>query len=278
MPFEIQDDNAECDAGQYAVVKVGESDSLGCHDTVEEAQEQVDALYANESQINAEQPALERRVAPITEWGDGMSFSGYASVFDSPSQWMGFSETVTRGAFEKTLKARNNIMLLHSHNPDLILASTRAKTLTLEEDDHGLRVTADLADTTWGRDVAELVRRGDLGHMSFGFSVPPGGDEWTEDMSERAINEVRLHEVSTVGAPAYLSTSTDVRALPMPSCVGDGCHYVSALERFTFGEPLGADDADLLVRAVGELRIAETPRIPARLAALQLEHQQRREP
>ncbi len=50
--------------------------------------------------------------------------------------------------------------------------------------------------------------------MSFGFSVPRGGDVWSPDGGQRTLTEVRLHEVSVVtGQPAYAATSANVRKL-----------------------------------------------------------------
>jgi hypothetical protein len=46
--------------------------------------------------------------------------------------------------------------------------------------------------------------------MSFGFSVPTGGDAWSSDGSERTLNSVRLFEVSLVGNPAYTATAGTV--------------------------------------------------------------------
>ncbi len=40
--------------------------------------------------------------------------------------------------------------------------------MKLYEDEVGLRVEASLPNTTDGRDMAELLRRGDLNKMSFG--------------------------------------------------------------------------------------------------------------
>ena len=53
--------------------------------------------------------------------------------------------------------------------------------------------------------------RGDLGGMSFGFTVPKGGDAWFGDRRElRAIN---LFEISVVSAwPAYSGTVVAARA------------------------------------------------------------------
>jgi phage head maturation protease len=58
------------------------------------------------------------------------------------------------------------------------------------------------------------MRRGDVDSMSFGFSVPKGGDTWSPDGATRELREVRLHEVSIVTAfPAYAATTAGVRSL-----------------------------------------------------------------
>ena len=137
----------------------------------------------------------------------GMLFEGYAAVFNSPSEPLPFIEKIAPGAFRGSLKQRNDIKILWNHDTGSVLGSTRAGTLSLYEDDRGLRVRAQLPNTTLGRDTAELIKRGDVNAMSFGFSVPKNGDSWNENGTERTLNQVRLHEVSIVAFPAYTATS-----------------------------------------------------------------------
>jgi len=71
-----------------------------------------------------------------------------------------------------------------------------------------------MPDTQAARDLKELMRRGVVDSMSFGFSVPRGGDSWSEDGNTRELREVMLHEVSVVtGFPAYEATSAAVRSI-----------------------------------------------------------------
>ena len=160
---------------------------------------------------------MEQRTATSTielrEDGDGMTFRGYASVFNAPSQPLPFTEIVKPGAFKRSLQARNDIKLLWNHDTGQVLGSTRAGTLKLTEDSNGLFVEATLPNTTMGRDAKELIKRGDVNAMSFGFSVPSGGDSWSDDGSTRELNSVRLHEISIVAFPAYSQTAgtTSVR-------------------------------------------------------------------
>jgi HK97 family phage prohead protease len=165
------------------------------------------------SQESEQMAKIEKRTNEVqfelraVEGGDGMTFTGYAAVFNSPSEPLPFIERIAPGAFKRSLKARNDIKLLFNHDTGSVLGSTRAGTLKLEEDSYGLRVTATLPPTTLGNDVKVLVQRGDISAMSFGFSVPANGDSWNTDGTERTLRSVRIHEVSIVAFPAYSQTA-----------------------------------------------------------------------
>jgi HK97 family phage prohead protease len=191
----------------------------------------------------------------IRDTGDGMSFSGYAAVFDSPSEPLPFLETIRAGAFAKSLKSRNNVMMLWSHDTSQPLASTRSKTMRLYEDTRGLMVEADLPQTSLGRDVSELLRARVVDSMSFGFSVPRNGDVWSADGMTRELVEVRLHEVSVVAFPAYAKTSASVRSLDaLADRIGtDASVLSSALDALESGDTLTRDQATLLASVVDTL-------------------------
>lgn len=144
----------------------------------------------------------------IRSAGDGMQFSGYAAVFNSDSEPLPFIEQIAPGAFKRSLGSGREIRMFNNHNTDQVLATTRNGSLTLTEDSRGLWVEAQLPDTTVGRDLSTLIANGTVHSMSFGFSVPAGGDSWSEDGRSRVLREVVLHEVSIVqGFPAYPETS-----------------------------------------------------------------------
>jgi HK97 family phage prohead protease len=135
-------------------------------------------------------------------------FSGYAAVFNSPSEPLPFTETIAPGAFRRTLKSDREIRMFVNHDMGQILATTRNNSLRLVEDARGLRAEADLPDTTAGRDLATLIESGVVHSMSFGFSIPRGGDSFSDNGQTREIREAILHEVSVItGWPAYKATS-----------------------------------------------------------------------
>jgi hypothetical protein len=193
------------------------------------------------------------------EGSDGMTFEGYASVFNSQSEDLGgFREVVAPGAFKRSLRSRNDIKLLWNHDTGSVLGSTRAGTVTLVEDERGLKVRAQLPNTTLGRDTAELIRRGDVDSMSFGFSVIK--DTWDESGTNRTLNAVRLHECSIVPFPAYSGTAgtTTMRGLDKVAKRAnvDADELADALLKIEEGAELSADEANLLSRVVDELKPA----------------------
>lgn len=159
--------------------------------------------------------------------GDGLTFEGYAAVFDSPSLPMSFSnieggrtfrEVIRPGAFTRSLNAKPNVYLVVNHDilgSALPLASTRSQTMELAQDDHGLRVSASLPDNERGHEVRDAVARGIVTGMSFRFSQPVAKLEDAPDGGLiRVLSEVRLGpEVSVTPFPAYDLTSAAIRHL-----------------------------------------------------------------
>ncbi len=144
----------------------------------------------------------------------GTTIEGYAAVFDNLSEDLGgVREIIASGSFKRTLKAGADVRALVDHDPSKILGRNKAGTLTLREDDHGLKVRIKPPDTTAGRDIVESMRRGDVDQMSFAFSVV--ADSWQNIDGEevRTITDVDLHDVSIVTYPAYPDTAVAVRSL-----------------------------------------------------------------
>jgi HK97 family phage prohead protease len=121
-----------------------------------------------------------------------------------------FKEVIAPGAFRKTLSETPDVRLLVNHE-GLPLARTKNGTLTLSEDEIGLRFDAEIADTQEGRDIYTLVERGDVDQMSFAFRVIR--QKWNNDRTERMLTEVSLADgdVSVVTYPAYTATTVEAR-------------------------------------------------------------------
>lgn len=143
----------------------------------------------------------------------GVLVEGYAAVFNEETDIGGmFRERIEPGAFSEAI-GRDDVVFLINHD-GLPLARTRSGTLTLSEDERGLKISTRLeADDP---DVARIVgkmKRGDLDKMSFAFW--PDLQEWDDsgDVPLRTIKKASLHDVSIVTTPAYDGTEIGLRSL-----------------------------------------------------------------
>lgn len=137
---------------------------------------------------------------------------GYAAMFDELSEDLGgFREQIAPGAFAKSLGG--DVRALFNHDPNLLLGRTKSKTLTLAEDQRGLRVEITLPNTSAARDLLENMRVGNVDQMSFGFRTIR--DKWDEVDGKlvRTLLEVRLLDVSPVTFPAYPQTEIAKRSM-----------------------------------------------------------------
>jgi HK97 family phage prohead protease len=153
---------------------------------------------------------LEVRATP----DGGAILEGYATVYDyaysiGDVDRGGFMETIVKGSAAKSA-AEADVRLLINHE-GIPLARTRSGTMTLESDDIGLRVTAQLDPMNpLSASLRSAMERGDMDQMSFAFRVLR--DEWNSDYSERKIYELKLFDVSMVTYPANPATVAKVRS------------------------------------------------------------------
>jgi len=153
---------------------------------------------------------LEVRATP----DGGAILEGYATVYDyaysiGDVDRGGFMETIMRGAAAKSA-GEADVRLLINHE-GIPLARTKSGTMTLESDDIGLRVTAELDPMNpLSASLRSAMERGDMDQMSFAFRVLR--DEWNSDYSERKIYELKLFDVSMVTYPANPATVAKVRS------------------------------------------------------------------
>lgn len=166
--------------------------------------------------------------------------TGYAAVFDRRSlelrdkQGRAFVETIDPAAFNNTLKLTQrkqaDVLALWNHDTRHLLGRVSSGTLQLSVDEVGLRYEVELPDTTTGRDVAELLRRGDIRGSSFGFrAINP---TWSDDdgVLMRRITEAALVDTSPVTSPAYPDTDAGLRSVAL--AVGrDPAEVRAALEQ-----------------------------------------------
>lgn len=140
---------------------------------------------------------------------------GLAARYNSPSHDLGgFVEIIRQGAFTESLANNDEVVCLFNHDNNQLLGRNSSGTLKLTESDEGLAMELLPPDTTLGHDIRELIQRGDLSKMSFGFYVLE--EEWSTDDQGQTVRElikVKLCDVSIVTSPAYEATSVSLRCL-----------------------------------------------------------------
>ena len=152
-----------------------------------------------------------------------MVVEGYATTFNMPYRLSGdekitVNEQVDRNAFAET--DMSDVIMQYDHK-GRVFARMSNGTLQLSQDDHGLKILADLGGTEIGRQLFEEIRGGYTNKMSFGFTVPEGGDVRTRSKGEdghitilRTITKIgKLYDVSAVSLPANDATEISSRTI-----------------------------------------------------------------
>jgi HK97 family phage prohead protease/HK97 family phage major capsid protein len=156
--------------------------------------------------------AAETRVGEIRAAetdGPALRLEGYAAKFDTVTNIGPFREKVDAAAFDAVLDQDVRFLINHEGLP---LARTKNGTLKMEVRQEGLWMQADMVDTQASRDLYNMVQRGDIDQMSFGFTISP--ENWRKDESGvRVISKVnRLLDVSAVTFAAYPTTTLEARS------------------------------------------------------------------
>ena len=152
---------------------------------------------------------------------DSRTVEGYAVVFNSQSEDLGFYETINPAAITEEVLKRSDVFCLFNHDQDKVLARSKYGTgsLQLQLDEQGLKYTFTAPNTDLGDELLEYLRRGDIDSSSFAFTVSTdeGSEVWTTGTDGRQYREIlkidELHDVSPVWNPAYSSTSVSQRTL-----------------------------------------------------------------
>lgn len=152
---------------------------------------------------------------------DSRTVEGYAVVFNSQSEDLGFYETINPTAITEEVLMRSDVFCLFNHDQDKVLARSKYGTgsLQLQLDEQGLKYTFTAPNTDLGDELLEYLRRGDIDSSSFAFTVSTdeGSEVWTTGTDGRQYREIlkidELHDVSPVWNPAYTSTTVSQRTL-----------------------------------------------------------------
>jgi uncharacterized protein len=139
------------------------------------------------------------------------TISGYAALFDVLSNELapGLRERIAPGAFDRALPV-SDVTANINHDDAYLLGRTSSGTLKLSVDERGLLFDVTLPDTTYARDLGELMKRGDMQECSFAFTVSQdniASQKVSDTEVVQTIKDIeRLYDVSVVTRGAYSQT------------------------------------------------------------------------
>jgi hypothetical protein len=154
---------------------------------------------------------------------DGSTLEGYAAKFNELSRPVKsphgdyFQEVILPGAFTEYLASDEDVHAMWEHTPWLLLGCRSAGTLSVWEDEIGLRFKCTLPETPFVDAMKVSMKRGDIKGMSFGFTTPPGGDQWEPMRSPlghrvRSLSKVECKEITVTWRPVYKNTEVALRS------------------------------------------------------------------
>lgn len=148
-------------------------------------------------QANIHYPLEEISVRKSGKPNSLFNASGRASVTgQSYDLFPGVREQIAPGAFDEVLTTDPDVHALWDHDTRFVLARTRNGTLQLNSGPRGLSYMANVADTSYARDLQHLLERGDIDQASFAFTVAEDGDQWT--MTEENGRSVIQRTISRI--------------------------------------------------------------------------------
>jgi len=140
---------------------------------------------------------------------------GVGVIYDKEVElWDGYYEKIDRNAFKDCLKGNPEIKSFFNHDPNYVLSTTASDpALVISDMGDGLMFSSPIPDTSYGRDLIENLKRGNVKGASFTFTV--NRDSVTVDKDgnyHRSIDDATIYELGPVTNPAYTQTSVGLRS------------------------------------------------------------------
>ncbi|MGD9276351.1 MAG: HK97 family phage prohead protease [Candidatus Pacearchaeota archaeon] len=159
-------------------------------------------------------------VRMVEEENEVPKIVGYAAVFNQLSDDLGgFREKIKRGFFSDVLD--DDVRALFNHDENMVLGRTKNGTLILEEDKKGLKIEITPPETSYAKDLMNLIKRGDINQMSFQWITEK--DQWDSEDKNNVVRTLvkakELWDVSPVTFPAYPQTIAGMRKTTPPKQV-----------------------------------------------------------
>lgn len=179
----------------------------------------IDTSGSNSIPADGEYRTVPFNVGDVEANGDGLTFSGYAAVFNQTARIAGwdedFDEQIAPGAFRAVADGQYPVLMFEHGKHPLIGTMPLGKITSAREDPSGLFIEARLIDNWLIQPVRDAVAAEALDGMSFRFTVNDDGETWMDrdgDVPLRTLSSVSVPELGPVVFPAYEPTTASVRS------------------------------------------------------------------
>jgi len=175
---------------------------------------------SNSAPLDGEVRTVPFDLAAAERHGDGLTFEGYAAVYNTPARISGidedFDEQIAPGAFRAVAAGQYPVLMFEHGRHPLIGTMPLGRITGAREDGAGLWIEGRLTDNWLIQPVRDAVADGALDGMSFRFTVDDGGETWMTrdgDVDLRTLTSVSVPELGPVVFPAYEPTTASVRSV-----------------------------------------------------------------
>lgn len=149
----------------------------------------------------------------VTTDGNKVTLTGYAMKWNElSSDRGGYTVRLLPGSAKPT----ENCFACWAHDMADVLGCTGNGTLTLENDQVGVKFSLQLPDTQRGRDAAALIGRRDVQGVSFRMETVKGDFVETPSGNVLEVTEFTYSHVAPVAEPAFIGTNVALTLTPPP--------------------------------------------------------------
>ena len=136
-----------------------------------------------------------------------MKINGLALPFNSFSNRIDSFDEVF---LSNSIEFADDVLAFYSHDERELLGRTSTGSLTLDITAMGVEYSLDIPEAR--TDLIELINRGDLSELSFGFHCLEDEFDLEQERPVRYIKRAVLTEISIVASAAYSATTIQIGA------------------------------------------------------------------
>lgn len=195
MPYSISESVDGCDG--FAVVKDSDGEVMGCHDTEDEAQQQIAAIEASEAD---RMPTTEMHRSYVTDAEIRMASDGNRTTVQVMTEDIARDGMVLRADGVDTSAYMDNPVVLWNHGRSH--DQPIGRTVDMQRVDGGMRATVEWDKDEFSQEIKRKVKDGFLNAVSIGWRTEEAMQEERDGETVPVVTRADMTEFSFVSVPA----------------------------------------------------------------------------